>query len=152
MWITNPLTGRKIKKGGKTHKKLLDMLEYIVDETCPRSKGQRGGATPSAPAPVGEVATETKQLDDDFYKKLAKKSQSLDKIKPYKKGATDTVNVPKSKYDVISSALPPNPVQHSWYHHHTPFSQNFGDYVCLKKSTLQELGLFLKDSLLSDVK
>ena len=46
-----------------------------------------------------------------------------------------------------TSKLPPAPdaTDHSWYHHHAPFAQTFGDYVCLKKSTLKELGSFFKN-------
>ncbi len=48
-----------------------------------------------------------------------------------------------------TSKLPPAPdsTDHSWYHHHAPFAQTFGDYVCLKKSTLKELGSFLKSAI-----
>lgn len=66
-------------------------------------------------------------------------------------GYKKTKIVPESKYHLIPSNSAPNPEQHSWYHHHSPFSQNFGDYVCLKRSTLKELGVFMKDALFSDV-
>ena len=54
---------------------------------------------------------------------------------------------PNTKFHQIPSKLPPAPdaTDHSWYHHHAPFAQTFGDYVCLKKSTLRELGSFMKN-------
>jgi len=72
-----------------------------------------------------------------------------------REGSKDTGEppaIPKSKYQLISSKLPPNPEEHSWYHHHAPFSQNFGDYVCLKRNTLNEMGTFLRDALFTNVK
>jgi len=125
--ILNPLSGRQIQIGGKTHKKVLRMITNSLDNDL-----QYGGA----------VKNNAKK-SDDFFEKLLSKTQKVDKQGQIIKG-----KLPKSKYHLISSELPPNPDQHSWYHHHAPFSQNFGDYVCLKKSTLKELGTFLKDSML----
>lgn len=136
MSVVNPFTGRHVKIGGATHIKLLKLLDQV--ETA--SHNQKGGGN-------GESAETA-----DFYKQLLTKAKNV-KFKP-KKGAVDTAapaNIPSSKYNLISSNLPPNPEGHSWYHHHAPFSQSFGDYVCLKKSVLHELGVFLKDSLLSNV-
>ena len=39
-----------------------------------------------------------------------------------------------SPYALISSQLPVDPPQHSWYHYQAPVYQSFGDYVCIKKS------------------
>jgi len=138
--IVNPLTGHKIQVGGKTYNKLMHTIAYI-DELL-ESEDQYGG---------GAGADKM----DDFYESLLSKTKTLDTPAPSASGSRkdngEAVNIPKSKYHLISSAMPPNPEQHSWYHHHAPFSQNFGDYVCLKKSTLRELGMFLKDSLQSDI-
>jgi len=41
-----------------------------------------------------------------------------------------------SPYALISSELPPDPQQQSWYHYQAPVYQSFGDYVCIKKSFL----------------
>lgn len=130
--IVNPLTGRRIAVGGRTHRKIQSLIRDIDRQT--QTQTQTGGG-PDVPGP-------------SFYQKLledAKKS-------PDAKGlpvpvSSDTVILPKSKYNLISSVMPPNPEQHSWYHHHAPFSQTFGDYICLKKSTLHEIGVFLKDGL-----
>jgi hypothetical protein len=60
--------------------------------------------------------------------------------------------IPKNKYHLInSSTAPAPPSAQSWQHYHAPFSQNFGYYVCLKRSTLRDLGGFLRDALVSDV-
>ncbi len=152
MSLTNPLTGRKIREGGPTHRKLLRALITIEDIQKPKTRQRGGGKKKEAP---GKVVQSQKDDHDDFYKKLLKKTQKLDTPVPVRGTGSkddDSVTIPKSKYHLISSAMPPNPEQHSWYHHHAPFSQNFGDYVCLKKSTLQDLGVFLRDSLLSDIK
>lgn len=138
----NPFTGRKIKEGGPTHKKLLKLQGELKKEmrrpTLPER--QNGGGQ-------GET-----QETADFYKSLLSKAKNV-KYGP-KKGAKDThtpSTIPKSKYHLISSNLPPAPEEHSWQHHHAPFSQNFGDYVCLKKSVLSELGMFLRDALTADI-
>ncbi len=51
----------------------------------------------------------------------------------------------RNKFELIPSKLTPAPksTEHSWYHHHSPFAQTFGDYVCLKKSSLKDLGNFI---------
>jgi len=60
--------------------------------------------------------------------------------------------IPESKFHLINSSTAPSPPSaQSWQHYHAPFSQNFGDYVCLKRSTLKDLGVFLKDALISNV-
>jgi hypothetical protein len=135
MSLINPLTGRKIKRGGYTHKKLLKALDTIDDVLY----SQYGGDS---------TAESIDAAHEDFYEKLLSKSRAYDAPDPG--SSLDMVNVPKSKYNRIASAMPPNPEQHSWYHHHAPFSQNFGDYVCLKRSTLKQMGMFLKDSLLAN--
>lgn len=85
--------------------------------------------------------------EDKFYESLLEKSKKLDAPVPGPT-STDTVDIPESKYHRTSSNLPVNsPNQHSWYHHHAPFSQNFGDYVCIKRSALKDVGTFLSDTL-----
>lgn len=153
--ITNPFTGRKIAYGGPTHCKLVRCLDTIdqalMEDNIWQEQGQRGGA-------AGKVGKQLTKKGSEFFKKLVRKSEKYnDKaIKPANGGTAgesdDKVVIPKSKYHLISSALPPDPHQHSWYHHHAPFSQNFGAYVCLKRDTLQELGTFLRDALLSDIR
>lgn len=43
-----------------------------------------------------------------------------------------------SPYLLQSSSLAPKPtsVTNSWYHHHAPDYQQFGDYICIKKDFL----------------
>jgi len=145
--IINPLTGRKIKRGGNTHKKLLRCLETIDSILPPRVLGiQKGGGK--------GVAKELKKKNDKFFKGLVERTEQYNDnlIKPSTTTPSEDMVIPKSKYHLISSALPPDPQQHSWYHHHAPFSQNMGAYVCLKRETLQELGTFLRDTLFSDIK
>jgi hypothetical protein len=108
--MNNPATGRRIKKNGPTHKRLIKVTKVINE-----ALNQTGGTIP---------LTQTNGRDD--------------------------VVLPKSKYQLIASSLPPNPEEHSWYHHHSPFAQSFGDYVCLKRSTLQEMGTFLHDAMFTD--
>lgn len=159
--IINPLTGRQIQRGGKTHKKLLATLAYI-DEVLTQDDEQEGGgllgklaSRVGTAAAKGKTAQANVKKAGDFYENLLSKTRALDTPTPTVTGSRtdggEEVNIPKSKYHLISSALPPNPEYHSWYHHHAPFSQDFGQTVCLQKSTLRELGLFLRDSLLSDV-
>jgi hypothetical protein len=151
--IVNPLSGRKIQVGGRTHKKLLRVIDTIDEALLPTD--QRGGKGKKAPSAAGATVKKNAKNMEDFYEELLAKTKMVKEPEPTAAGARtdggDSINIPKSKYQLISSALPPDPEQHSWYHHHAPFSQNFGDYVCLKKSTLRELGMFLKDSLVSDI-
>lgn len=152
MSLVNPLTGRKIQKGGKTHMKLLKMLAFI-DEI------EGGGCSNGPPVQYGGRSTETDQYvidtdkkKEDYYESLLKKSKKLDTVQlAPTAGGPENVMIPKSKYQLISSGLPPNPQQHSWYHHHAPFAQNFGEYVCLKRSHLKELGVFLRDAMFADI-
>lgn len=37
----------------------------------------------------------------------------------------------------------PEPQYQPWYHYHQSNVQDFGDYVCMKKSVLQDVGTFL---------
>ena len=53
----------------------------------------------------------------------------------------------KSPYMLMSSKLPPNPPQQSWYHYQAPVYQTFGDYVCIKKSFLNTTKEILHDIL-----
>jgi len=164
--ITNPFTGRKIKHNGPTHRKLMKCLDTIEDilvddhihqeelkKLKKLKKLQKGGGKKV----VGKVGQELTDKGSKFFEQLVKKSAKYnDKAIKTAKSAVgesaDNVTIPKSKYHLISSAMPPDPQQHSWYHHHAPFSQNFGAYVCLKRDTLQELGTFMRDALLSDIK
>ena len=157
MSIVNPLTNRSIKVGGRTHKKLLKTLVTIEEVLEEDAMSQTGGAIGKLVGGLiktahtkGKAAARNKKNQKNFFESLKQKSQTLDEPKVGAGGGDDIV-IPKSKYHLISSSLPPNPEHHSWYHHHAPFSQNFGDYVCLKKSTLKQLGLFLRDSLTTDV-
>ena len=54
----------------------------------------------------------------------------------YNDGRVDSEFI--SPYAMVSSQLPPNPTQQSWYHYQAPNYQTFGDYVCIKKSFLRE--------------
>lgn len=118
--MNNPVTGRPIKRGGPTHKKLLKAYDTIQE-----SLQQKGGSPPPGLTPLTTINPNI---------------------------GRDEVVIPKSKYQLIASALPPRPEEHSWYHHHSPFAQSFGDYVCLKRSTLQDVGTFLHDALFTDVR
>lgn len=113
---------------------------------------QIGSGPEVSPENQGEdTASTLREENQQFFEKLLEKAKDYDAPLPGP-GNTDSVNIPKSKYHRISSAMPVNPNQHSWYHHHAPFSQNFGEYVCVKRSALKDIGTFLKDSLLSDEK
>ena len=85
------------------------------------------------------------------YRKVFGSEQSgggvFDKLLDKAKSMSETDRDPQAKFHKVPSKLPPAPdsTDHSWYHHHAPFAQTFGDYVCLKKSTLRELGSFLKN-------
>jgi hypothetical protein len=148
--VVNPLTGRRIRRGGPTHIRLLKEVDELLQ--IPEDMSiQQGGAIGKL---VGKTAQGIAKGDSNFFTNLYNKAQSVNEIVPTSSGAVrdgDNIVVPKSKYHLASSRLPPAPEQHSWYHHHAPFSQNFGDYVCLKRSNLQQLGTFLRDAMFSDV-
>jgi hypothetical protein len=161
--IKNPITGRKITFGGATHKRLLKLKQI-------------GGAglllpDPSKPSRDPSKPSETENLDsslrlfnpsviqqqsEKFFNEILKKSiTEPTKPVPTKLAATSEFEnpvVPKNKNVLIGSRLPPAPAQaHSYYHHHAPFSQDFGDYVCVKKDTLRDFGMFIRDSMFSSV-
>ena len=48
------------------------------------------------------------------------------------------INQYVSPYVMISSQMPPDPAQQSWYHYQAPIYQSFGDYICIKKSFINE--------------
>lgn len=54
-----------------------------------------------------------------------------------------------SPYVMISSQLPPNPAQQSWYHHQAPVYQSFGDYICIKKDFLLNAKNLINDVLIN---
>lgn len=115
--MRNPVTGRSIKTGGPTHRRLLKAYETIQELQIPQTGG---------------VVTPLTTVNPNI--------------------GREDIMIPKSKYQLITSSLPPNQEEHSWYHHHSPFAQSFGDYVCLKRSTLQDMGTFLRDALFSDLR
>jgi len=153
--IKNPLTGRLITVGGATH---LKLKAAKVSKSKSKSKSkQTGGATPPKAEDLNVRLFDPKviqQQSEKFFDNLAK-DQSLSKPEPTKLAATNEANgpvLPKNKNILIGSKLPPAPSQaHSYYHHHAPFSQSFGDYVCVKKETLRDLGMFIRDSMFSSV-
>jgi hypothetical protein len=135
--IINPLTGRKITVGGRTYRHIL----------------QIGGLSQSAPNVRLFDTDVIKQKSDIFFDSLVKKPAG--KPIPTKLAVrNDSENpvIPKTRQNLIGSNLPPAPSgSHSYYHHHAPFSQDFGDYVCIKKETLRDLGMFLRDSMFRSV-
>jgi hypothetical protein len=162
MSLTNPLTGRAIKERGPTHLKLLKAMDTILEILREHDEVEQHGGfgkllgklakSGKKAVAKGKATAKNKKSRQNFFESLKDKSQSLDEP-PGNRGGADGEDlvIPKSKYHLISSALPPNPEHQSWYHYHAPFSQSFGDYVCLKRSTLKDLGLFLRDTLTSDV-
>jgi hypothetical protein len=98
----------------------------------------RGGSPPAQRA-------QRPQDLKDFYGAILDKAKKMEKAnqRPQLRQAAQA----QSRYQRLASALPPNPEQHSWYHHHAPFAQNFGDYVCLKRSTLNDLGVFMQATM-----
>lgn len=157
----NPFTGRKIQHGGATHRKLLRALDTIDNALHEKTLKQHGGhdgpvieasapqSMPAAPVARGKTVDQFNKEDKDFYSQLLTRTQAVSLPANAQRSKDDgTVELPQSKYMLISSALPPAPEEHSWNHHHAPFAQTFGDYVCLKRDTLRELGGFLRDALL----
>lgn len=124
--MVNPYTGRLINVNGKTYKHVVAKLRGV-------NQGGGGGG-------------------DGLFDSLVTKATSMEpRVTGEGAAFRDTPVLPDSKYHLLNSNRPPNPTEHSWYHYHAPFSQNFGDYVCLKRSTLRDLGSFLKDALTADV-
>lgn len=150
--IKNPITGRKITVNGATHKKLM-----VAFKASKQQGGAGAGTTGKDKEPLNVRIFDPsviQQQSDKFFDNLAKE-QSTRKPVPTKLAASneaDSLILPKNKTILIGSNLPPAPEQaHSFYHHHAPFSQSFGDYVCVKKATLRDLGMFIRDSMFSSV-
>ena len=62
-----------------------------------------------------------------------------------KGGGKDEKDVYVSPYVLMSSQLPPNPEQQSWYHYQAPNYQSFGDYICIKRSFLNDSKNIIND-------
>jgi hypothetical protein len=104
-----------------------------------QKKNQRGGALTSQ-------KSQAKKLDlADFYGEILKKAKNMEAAN--QRAQLKQSAQAHSRYQRLASGLPPNPEQHSWYHHHAPFAQNFVDYVCLKRSTLNDLGVFMQATM-----
>lgn len=148
----NPYTGRIINIEGSTYKKIIQQLT---------AEGNGPAKIKRILKPVHVV----EQRGGGLFESLVNKAQSmgldptrdavddLDGVKLVSQGAGFKKEpvIPDSKYHLLNSNRPPNPTEHSWYHYHAPFSQNFGDYVCVKRSTLRDVGTFLKDALVADI-
>ena len=148
----NPYTGRIIHINGSTYKKIIQQLA---------AEGTGSAKIKRMLKPIHVV----EQQGGGLFESLVDKAQSMD-LNPTKTAVKDLDGVklvsqgagfkkepviPDSKYHLLNSNRPPNPTEHSWYHYHAPFSQNFGDYVCVKRSTLRDVGTFLKDALVADI-
>jgi hypothetical protein len=150
--VVNPLTGRKIIVGGATHKRITSLINKIGGQ--PQDKDKPKSQTKQPAEDVRRFRTDVlSQQSDKFFESLIK----LPAGKPVPTALAVTTDgempvIPKSKFNLISSNLPPAPSgSHSFYHHHAPFSQDFGEYVCLKKDTLRDVGMFLRDSFFRSV-
>ena len=79
-----------------------------------------------------------------IHEKIINKTETSNQL-----GAGSQLDVPQlvSPYMLTSSKLPVNPQQQSWYHYQAPVYQNFGDYVCIKKSYLNTTRDLLHDLL-----
>lgn len=158
MKVRNPFTGRLITYGGSTYMKAYKelVLEGYSKQQINKMFGitmQSGGSgarlrAAAAAASAKPSGTESKNM----FTSLVDKATSMEGNGPAAGAGNPHLKLPESKYHLINSENPPAPEQsESWYHHHAPFSQNFGDYVCLKRSSLKDLGVFLKDALFTDV-
>jgi hypothetical protein len=160
--VINPLTGRKITVGGATYRRVHSQLGGAP------TKSAKPVTAASAPNPqkteaqmemdnIRRFDTDVlRQQSEKFFDQLVNKSVlHTSKPVPTKLGAStedEPPVIPKNKHALIGSNLPPAPPQtHSYYHHHAPFAQDFGSYVCLKKDTLRDLGMFLRDSMFTSV-
>jgi hypothetical protein len=153
--VTNPLTGRKITVGGATYRRVVALHNQLG-----------GTASPTPVKTEAQMEVENirrfdtsvlKQQSEKFFDQLVNKSvKHTEKPIPTKLASTsedDSPVIPKNIHALIGSKLPPaSPQTHSYYHHHAPFAQDFGSYVCLKKDTLRDLGMFLRDSMFTSIK
>ncbi len=82
-------------------------------------------------------------------KQVGGQSQNQTKSKKQIGGQSqDKNNDYVSPYSIISSQLPANSTNElgaSWYHHQAPTYQNIGDYVCIRKSFLNETRNLIND-------
>lgn len=99
---------------------------------------------------VADIQGTTKSNHSDIFTKLLAKSTTNPK---YLKTSVGTGHqpIPTSQSELMLSNIIPNSGSQSWVHYHEPFSQNIGEYVCLKRSTLRDLGRFLNLSLNSNI-
>lgn len=153
MKVINPYTGKMITVGGVTYKKVIYALfsegysEEDINSILRTTIIQKGGSS----TPSGSRSRSGSGMFSELLSKVDTMNSSDPKISGHGSGQKKDIRIPDSKYHLLNSANPPNPTQHSWYHHHAPFSQNFGDYVCLKRSTLKDLGGFMRDAFFTDI-
>ena len=91
-----------------------------------------------------------KHIKNEIYCKIHKKL--VDEIKNNEDNQTgggngQAIDEFRSPYSLVSSKLAPNSRHQSWYHYQAPAYQNFGDYVCIKKSYLNTTRNLLHDIL-----
>jgi hypothetical protein len=159
MQCINPYTGRNIRIGSKTYNTIKLRLK---NEGLTRAQinkilspyEQHGGANtaPTMPQKSG-MFENLVQKAQSMGSQTQTENQSGPEIRLVSQGSGYKKEpvIPDSKYHLLNSNRPPNPTEHSWYHYHAPFSQNFGDYVCVKRSTLRDFGTFIKDAFVSDM-
>jgi flagellar biosynthesis GTPase FlhF len=169
--ILNPITGRYVDANGRVGRKVIrqfgggEQTTEVAPEASP-STAQAPAQAPSQPEQKKQSGQKKEQQKQSGQKKEQRKQNGqkkeqkqeqpnkfealLGQVTEMTRQLPEKIiamqKVPESKYHLISSTLPPNPESSSWYHHTAPFSQNFGDYVCLKKETLNELGTFMRDA------
>ncbi len=80
-----------------------------------------------------------KSLNDGKYCSI---HQKLSKIQ---NGGNINNNEFISPYALVSSQLAPDPAQQSWYHYQAPIYQSFGDYLCIKKSFINNARDLIND-------
>lgn len=135
--IRNPFTNHYIKINGPTYLKLKRELQVNYPELCnyyAKQLHMRGGNK----SKVSEKLA-------DFKKKMKARNQP-DKTTntPISEDIQPKLTKTEINRQMDRTGLAPAPEFHSYYHHHAPFSQVFGDYVCLKKDNLNDLATFLK--------
>ena len=138
------LKSRGLKVGGKKVELIERLLDYQGFQRQRDCKGQRGGGKEKNM--FARLVEKSIAMNEDPAARVGELSERA-KLAGRRKGDKSILD---SDVSLFESTNPVAPAQHSWWHHHAPMYQKFGDYLCVKRSTLREMGGLLTEAFAKD--
>lgn len=154
--IKNPFTNHLIRINGSTYLRIKRDLQTYYPDLCDLyrepKKNKYSNRTLSRTMKGGKKGSSFGSVKNKLSTKLSGFKQKM-KARNQPESRTDVPITPEvipklTKTEISKmmdrTGMSPAPETHSWYHHHAPFAQTFGDYVCIKKDNLNDIANFLK--------